>query len=312
MNLDNLKLEIDNIKNKTNELGNLVGLFEKVIIIGNGGSNAMASHISVDYTKFLNKKSFSFSDAPMLTAYINDYGRDEAYKQFLKNFVDGNTLVILISSSGNSKDVINALQWASDNGMETCVLTAKPIPGNIKGLTQIILGVDYYHTAECLTLLLQYQLTHGSGKECPPIVENSPEDLQKLNWNKGIRKHSYPDELIQIGIDFDGVIHKNSKGYYDGTIYDDPIEGTEESLKRLSEKYTLILYTTKAKPDRGLINGRPTIELIWEWLDKHNLSKYISKITSEKPRAVAYIDDKAVRFHNWDKCLENLEVLNLI
>ena len=54
MNLDNLKLEIDNIKNKTNELSNLVSLFEKVILIGNGGSNAMASHISVDYTKFLN------------------------------------------------------------------------------------------------------------------------------------------------------------------------------------------------------------------------------------------------------------------
>ena len=47
----------------------------------------MASHISVDYTKFLNKKSFSFSDAPMLTAYINDYGRDEAYKQFLNEDV---------------------------------------------------------------------------------------------------------------------------------------------------------------------------------------------------------------------------------
>ena len=120
MNLDNLKLEIDNIKNKTNELGNLVSLFEKVIIIGNGGSNAMASHISVDYTKFLNKKSFSFSDAPMLTAYINDYGRDEAYKQFLSDFVDGDTLVILISSSGNSMNVVNAAQWCEDNNVPIC------------------------------------------------------------------------------------------------------------------------------------------------------------------------------------------------
>ena len=123
MNLDNLKLEIDNIKNKTNELGNLVGLFEKVIIIGNGGSNAMASHISVDYTKFLNKKSFSFSDAPMLTAYINDYGRDEAYKQFLKDFVDGDTLVILISSSGNSMNVVNAAQLCTDNNVPYAVLS---------------------------------------------------------------------------------------------------------------------------------------------------------------------------------------------
>ena len=123
MNLDNLKLEIDNIKNKTNELSNLVSLFEKVILIGNGGSNAMASHISVDYTKFLNKKSFSFSDAPMLTAYINDYGRDEAYKQFLKNFVDGNTLVILISSSGNSMNVVNAAKWCEANNVTYAALS---------------------------------------------------------------------------------------------------------------------------------------------------------------------------------------------
>ena len=123
MNLDNLKLEIDNIKDKTNELSQLVSLFEKVIIIGNGGSNAMASHISVDYTKFLKKKSFSFSDAPMLTAYINDYGRDNAYKQFLVDFVDGNTLVILISSSGNSMNVVNAAQWCEDNNIPYAVLS---------------------------------------------------------------------------------------------------------------------------------------------------------------------------------------------
>ena len=123
MNLDNLKLEIDNIKDKTNELSQLVSLFEKVIIIGNGGSNAMASHISVDYTKFLKKKSFSFSDAPMLTAYINDYGRDNAYKQFLVDFVDGNTLVILISSSGNSMNVVNAAEWCEDNNIPYAVLS---------------------------------------------------------------------------------------------------------------------------------------------------------------------------------------------
>ena len=115
-----------------------------------------------------------------------------------------------------------------------------------------------------------------------------------------------------IALDFDGVIHKNSKGYYDGTIYDDPIEGVKESLEQLSEKYTLIIYTTKAKPDRGLINGRRTIELIWEWLNKHDLAKYISKVTSEKPRAVVYIDDKAVRFNNWTDCMNELTFRNII
>ena len=220
------------------------------------------------------------------------------------------SLVYGISSSGKSKDVNKALQWASDNGMETCLITAKPITEKIEGLTQVVLGVDYYHTAECLSLLLQYQLTHGSGKECPPIGKNSPEELEKLNWTKGIRKHSYPDEEVNIGVDFDGVIHKNSKGFYDGTIYDEPIEGSYRALEILSKKYTVIVYTCKAKPDRGLVNGKTGIQLVWEWLEKHNMSQFISKVTAEKPRAVAYIDDKGIFFKNWKDTLNALHVLD--
>ena len=175
----------------------------------------------------------------------------------------------------------------------------------IKNLTQVVLGVDYYHTAECLSLLLQYELTHGSGNICPPIPVNSPDELEKHNWKGGkIRKHSYPDEQINIGVDFDGVIHKCSKGYYDGTIYDNPIDGSYNALKKLSEKYTVIVYTCKAKPDRGLVNGKPGTTLVWEWLEKHDMAKFVSKVTSEKPRAFAYIDDKAIRFNDWESTLK--------
>jgi len=218
------------------------------------------------------------------------------------------SLVYGISSSGKSKDVIKALQWASDNGMKTCMITAKPIDAEIRDLTQVVLGVDYYHTAECLSLLLQYELTHGSGNVCPPIGQNSPDELEKLNWKGGkIREHSYPDEAINVGIDFDGVIHKCSKGYYDGTIYDDPVEGSYEALKALSKRYTVVVYTCKAKPDRGLVNGKTGITLVWEWLKKHDMAKFVSKVTAEKPRAVAYIDDKAIKFADWKSCLKELE-----
>ena len=151
-------------------------------------------------------------------------------------------------------------------------------------------------------------LTHGSGNVCPPIGQNTPEELEKLNWkgNK-IRKHSYPDEAVNIGIDFDGVIHKCSKGYYDGTIYDDPMEGAYEALERISQKYTVIMYTAKAKPDRGLVNGKTGTELVWEWLKKHDMAKFVSKVTAEKPRAVCYIDDKAIEFTDWKSCFESLE-----
>jgi hypothetical protein len=195
--------------------------------------------------------------------------------------------------------------------MQIAMITSKDIPMEIDDLTKVILGADYYHTAEVLTLLLTYQLTHGSGNVCPPIGENSPEALKKLNWKGGkIRQHSYPDEQINVGVDFDGVIHKNSKGYYDGTIYDDPVEGAYEALERLASEHTVIIYTCKAKPDRGLIDGKTGTELIWEWLKKHDMAKFVSKVTAEKPRARYYIDDKAIQFTDWDSAFKRIKELD--
>ena len=110
----------------------------------------------------------------------------------------------------------------------------------------------------------------------------------------------------QLAIDFDGVIHKSSKSFYDGTIYDDPVDGVEEALKQLFKDYTLIIYTCKANPERPLINGKTGIELIWEWLKKYNLDKYIEDITYTKPNAKYYIDDKAIKFNNWNNVLEKI------
>ena len=123
-----------------------------------------------------------------------------------------------------------------------------------------------------------------------------------MNYSETIIK----DESKNIGIDFDGVIHKNSKGFHDGTIYDDPIEGSLEAIKYLATKYNLIIFTAKAKPDRPLINGKTGQELVWEWLDKHGFSSYIKEVTSEKPRALVYIDDKALRFIDWQSTLSQI------
>ena len=96
-----------------------------------------------------------------------------------------NSLVLGISSSGNSVDILKALQWATDNGMQIAMMTSKDISVEINTLTKVILGADYYHTAEVLTLFLTYELTHGSGNVCPPIGKNDPEALKNLNWKGG-------------------------------------------------------------------------------------------------------------------------------
>lgn len=110
-----------------------------------------------------------------------------------------------------------------------------------------------------------------------------------------------------IAIDFDGVLHKNSRGFYDGTIYDDPVQDAEEYLSMLEDYYKIIIYTCKARPDRPLIDGKTGTELIWQWLEKHNLSKYIHEVTYEKPRAMLYVDDKGLRFESWEKVWEFIQ-----
>ena len=131
----------------------------------------------------------------------------------------------------------------------------------------------------------------------------------KVNHFKDLVKEQ---EDNVIAIDFDGVIHKNSKGFYDGTVYDEPVEGSYDALEKISGMYDVIVYTAKAKSDRGLINGKTGIQLVWDWLRKNDMAKFVTKVTAEKPRAVAYIDDKAVRFDNWNECLDNLKSLDIV
>jgi len=104
-------------------LKDLVLKASQVILIGNGGSNAICSHISQDYTKQLKKRSFTFSDPSRLTCYINDYGAENAYAQFLREFSCNKTLVILISSSGNSQNILNCARFCVKNDVPFIILT---------------------------------------------------------------------------------------------------------------------------------------------------------------------------------------------
>ena len=114
------------------------------------------------------------------------------------------------------------------------------------------------------------------------------------------------NETNTLAIDFDGVIHDHNLGFHDGTCYGEPIKGAIEAIKLLSKKYTIIIFTCKANPDRPLINGKTGTELVWDWLKKHNIDKYIKNVTYNKPNALFYIDDKAIHFNNWNNILDHV------
>ena len=117
----------------------------------------------------------------------------------------------------------------------------------------------------------------------------------------------FEDELNNIAIDFDGVIHNFDKGWHDGTCYGEPLPGSINAIKSLSKKYNIIIFTAKAKKNRPLVNGKTGVELVKEWLEKYDVMQYINEITSEKPRAKIYIDDNGYRFENWKKTLNDIE-----
>ena len=126
------------------------------------------------------------------------------------------------------------------------------------------------------------------------------------------RPSALEDEFRQIAVDFDGVIHRCSKGFHDGTIYDPPIEGSLEAVKELASKYVVVVYSAKARSDRPLVNGKTGVELIWEWLEKYGFAEYVEDVTSEKPRAFCYIDDRAIKFDNWSQAMAALKSYGVV
>ena len=86
-------------------------------------------------------------------------------------------------------------------------------------------------------------------------------------------------ELNNLAIDFDGVIHTFDKGYHDGTCYGKPIKGSLEAIKKLSKNFKIIIFSSKVKKDRPLVNGKTGMQLVKNWLKKHKVLNYITEIT---------------------------------
>ena len=87
----------------------------KVYIIGNGASSSIASHASVDFTKFAKVPSSTFNNANLITCFSNDYGYENWVTEAIKAYTDIHDLIILISSSGTSKNIINAAKYCKKN-----------------------------------------------------------------------------------------------------------------------------------------------------------------------------------------------------
>jgi len=96
----------------------------RIYFFGNGASAAFANHMALDFSKNGKILSRSLSDSAMLTALSNDYSYENAMVEFLKiEGITKNDLVITISSSGNSPNIVNVLSYCKENNVNTLALS---------------------------------------------------------------------------------------------------------------------------------------------------------------------------------------------
>ena len=95
----------------------------RIFFVGNGGSNAICSHMAEDFMKIGGKPTFSFSDAALITCFANDYGYENAMKEWIKFHINKDDLLIAISSSGESKNITNCVKFVKSKSVKVLTLS---------------------------------------------------------------------------------------------------------------------------------------------------------------------------------------------
>ena len=115
---------------------------KKVILVGNGGSAAMASHVSVDLTKMCRIRTLNFNEADLLTCFSNDYGYENWVQKAISFNADKGDMLICISSSGNSKNIINGAKFAKKIGCKVITLTGFDKKNKVRKIGDVNLWLD--------------------------------------------------------------------------------------------------------------------------------------------------------------------------
>jgi D-sedoheptulose 7-phosphate isomerase len=134
---------------------------KKVLICGNGGSNCDAMHFAEEFTgRFRGNRralpAIAISDSSHITCVGNDFGFDEIFSRGVEAYGQEGDFFIGLSTSGNSANIIRAVEEAKKLGMTTCVLLGKD-GGKLKGMCDfefIIPGVTSDRIQDILMMIL--------------------------------------------------------------------------------------------------------------------------------------------------------------
>ena len=124
----------------------------KIITCGNGGSHCDAMHFAEELTgRYRNDRkslpAIAISDAAHLTCVGNDYGFDAIFSRFIEGMGNNGDVLLAISTSGNSMNIVNAVKAAKEKNMKTIVLTGKD-GGKLADMADRLLIVPHFGFAD--------------------------------------------------------------------------------------------------------------------------------------------------------------------
>lgn len=125
----------------------------RLFFFGNGASAAFSNHMALDWSKNGGIPALSLSDSALLTALANDYSYEGAFLEYLKiNLPTNKDLIITTSSSGNSKNVVNVLEYCKENNIKTFALSGLNAGNKSEQLSDFSLFVPMktYGMVECI------------------------------------------------------------------------------------------------------------------------------------------------------------------
>jgi D-sedoheptulose 7-phosphate isomerase len=124
------------------ELLGVRGRSKKVVLVGNGGSAAIASHVAVDLTKVLGIRAINFNEADLITCFANDFGYEQWVARAIEFYANAGDVAVLISSSGRSANIINSAVRARELGLRVVTMSGFTPDNPLRKLGDVNLWVN--------------------------------------------------------------------------------------------------------------------------------------------------------------------------
>lgn len=136
----------------------------KIYLAGNGASASIANHLATDLTKASKFDARTFNESNLLTCLSNDYGYENWITQAIKFYVKKNDILILVSSSGTSKNIVKAANYCKKNNISLITFSgfSKKNPLRKLGKFNIHVNSNVYNLIEASHLIILLSIVENT------------------------------------------------------------------------------------------------------------------------------------------------------